>query len=335
MLAPRLVPRSHRLLGLTLVLCTLVTACGSLAPAAATPSPEAQPAAAGRGNGGGGGAGGGGGGGRAAQANGQGNAQVGQGTGDGQGQGQGQTRGGGGAGGPGSGGAGGPGAGGPGAGGPGAGGPGAGGSGAGGPGGGQRGDGAGGPRGGGGAGQAQATGSPNAVSPIVAGEVDIVEGRLITVATNTGWRKLQIPESATIQTEGRGTAADLAPGAKVGVTGKPDGTAVSIRIFPQGANPRTGQFPMNGAQASNIMTNASIVSFDGKAMALDYDGQAASITVTADTEIVKPVPAALTDIVVGVRIQANGTVTGDTVAARTVTVQTGQAGQSGQRPGRS
>ena len=204
-------------------------------------------------------------------------------------------------------------------------------------GGGGAGNGGGGPRGAGGQGQGQvqATGSPNAVSPIVAGEVDIVEGRLITVATNTGWRKMEIPESATIQTEGKGMPTDLAPGAKVGVTGKPDGTAISIRIFPANSNARTGQFPMNGPQAGNIMTNASIVSFDGKALSLDYDGQSASITVTPETEIVKPVPASLSDIVVGARILANGTVSGDTVAARTVTIQTGQTGQGGPRPGRS
>ncbi|MGE3269119.1 MAG: hypothetical protein AB7P40_10250 [Chloroflexota bacterium] len=173
-------------------------------------------------------------------------------------------------------------------------------------------------------GQARASGSPDALSPNLNGEVDIVEGRLITVATNTGWRKVEIPESATIRTEGKGAPTDLTPGTLVGVTGKPDGTAVSIRIFPPGVTPRSGQFPMNGPQAGNIMTNASITAFDGKTLTLDYDGTAATISVPPDTEILKPVPAALTDIVVGSRVQASGTVSGDTLTARTVTILTGE-----------
>jgi hypothetical protein len=158
----------------------------------------------------------------------------------------------------------------------------------------------------------------------VNGEVDIIDGRTVTVATNTGWRNVEVPDSATIMTEGAGSPADLVAGTSVAVTSKPDGTALSIRIFPPGATARTGQFPMNGPQAGNLMTNAKVEAFDGKTMALDYDGQKASIVVPPEAEIVKPVPATFSDIKIGERVQALGTVAGDTLTARSVTIVTGQ-----------
>jgi hypothetical protein len=166
----------------------------------------------------------------------------------------------------------------------------------------------------------QAAGTPNPQSPLVTGEVDIVDGRTVTVATNTGWRKVDVPDSATILTEGRGTSADLVAGTLVAVTSKQDGTAQIVRLFPQGANPRIGQFPMQGANAGNLMTNAKIDSFDGSKLNLDYNGEKATINVPADAQIIKPTPGAFTDIVVGARVQMNGTVNGDTLTARSVTI---------------
>jgi hypothetical protein len=190
----------------------------------------------------------------------------------------------------------------------------------------RQGQGQGGPRGSFRGGGAQAAGTPNAQSPIVNGEVDVVDGRTVTVATNTGWRKVDVPDSATILTEGKGTGADLTAGALVAVTSKPDGTALIVRLFPPGSNPRVGQFPMNGPNAGNTMTNATIESFDGKQLSLNYNGDKASITVPPDAQIVKPVPAAFTDITVGSRVQAAGTVNGDTLAARSVTILPAQSG---------
>jgi hypothetical protein len=158
----------------------------------------------------------------------------------------------------------------------------------------------------------------------VNGEVDIIDGHTVTVATNTGWRKVEVPDSATILSEGTGTPADLVVGAMVGVTGKQDGTAVSIRMFPPGSTARTGQFPMQGAQAGNVMTNAKIEAFDGSKLSLDMNGEKASITVPADTEILKAVPAAFSDITLGARVQAMGTVNGDTLAANRVVIQAAQ-----------
>ena len=152
------------------------------------------------------------------------------------------------------------------------------------------------------------------------GEVDIIDGRTVTVATNTGWRKVEVPESATILTEGRGAPSDLVPGSLVGVTGKPDGTAVSIRMFPPGATPRTGQFPMNGPRAGNVMTNAKIEAFDGTELTLGMNGEKTSIAVPPETEILKTVPAAFSDITLGARVQALGTANGDILAARSLTI---------------
>src|SRR5262249_35856693 len=84
--------------------------------------------------------------------------------------------------------------------------------------------------------------------------------------------------------------------------------------------PRAGQFPMSGAQAGNVMTNAKIEAFDGKTMSPDFEGEKASIAVPPEAQIVKPVPAAFSDISPGERVQANGTVSGDTLTARTVTL---------------
>ncbi len=137
-----------------------------------------------------------------------------------------------------------------------------------------RGEGAGGGGGTGpGAGQARASSSPGAANPNVNGEVDIIERRTNTAATKTGWRKVVVPDAARIQAEPKGATGDLVPGVQVGVTGKPDGTAVSVRLFPPGIVPKPGQCPMNGAQAGTLMTNASIVSFDGKPLVVDLGGK--------------------------------------------------------------
>jgi len=137
-----------------------------------------------------------------------------------------------------------------------------------------RGEGAGGGGGNGlGAGQARASASPGAANPNVNGEVDIIERRTNTVATKTGWRKVVVPDAARIQTERKGATGDLVPGVHVGVTGKPDGTAVSVRLFPPGIVPKPSQFPMAGARTGNVMTNASIVSFDGKPLVVDLGGK--------------------------------------------------------------
>jgi hypothetical protein len=163
----------------------------------------------------------------------------------------------------------------------------------------------------------------------VNGEVDTIDGRVVSVATNTGVRKVNVPDGATILTEGKGALADLTPGALVGVTGKQDGTAIQIRIFGPGLTPRTGQFPMTGPQAGNVMTNAKIDAFDGNTLTVDIDGAETKLTVPSDAEVVKPVPAGFGDIKSGERILATGSPDGDTLAAQTVTILPAQRNARG------
>jgi hypothetical protein len=147
---------------------------------------------------------------------------------------------------------------------------------------------------------------------IVSGTVDTINGRSLSVSTNTGAKPVQLAENATIEQEGRGSVSDLMPGQGVGVTGKPDAnnaiTAVSIRIFPAAlGTPRPGQFPMNGANQGNIMTNSTIESFDGSKLVLSSGGQRFEIGVPSNTEVLKQVPANLNALAPGVRVLAAGT----------------------------
>jgi hypothetical protein len=172
---------------------------------------------------------------------------------------------------------------------------------------------------------AAAAASPSpaaAVGPVVSGQVDAVDGRILSVATNTGVRRVRVADNAAILIYGGGSAEDLKPGVMVGITGRPDGTAVSVRLFPPGITPKPSQFPMAGAQAGNIMTNASIVSFDGRALVVDLGGERATITVPPEAQIVKPVPSTFAEIKPGVRITAVGTPEGDVLAATSVTITT-------------
>src|SRR4051812_5136764 len=57
-----------------------------------------------------------------------------------------------------------------------------------------------------------------AASPTVNGEVDSVDGRLLSVITNTGVRKVRVADNATILVEGEGSPVDLKPGPAVAVT---------------------------------------------------------------------------------------------------------------------
>ena len=162
--------------------------------------------------------------------------------------------------------------------------------------------------------------SPAAAPPTVSGPIDGISGRMLIVATGTGPKQVQVPESARIEQEGKGAVDDLKPGLSVGVTGKPDGTAKSIRIFPAAqGTPRPGQIPMSGPEQGNIMTNAVIESFDGKTLVLTAAGSRFSITVPPDTEVLKPVPATFADLATDKRVIAAGTLGPDgTLVASTV-----------------
>jgi len=145
-----------------------------------------------------------------------------------------------------------------------------------------------------------------------------VAGRVLTVATNTGPKQVQVPESARIEQEGKGAIADLKAGISVGVTGLPDGTAKSIRIFPTAqGTPRPGQIPMAGPEQGNIMTNAVVDSFDGKTLNLTAAGSKFSITVPPEAEVLKPLPATFADLAAGKRVLAAGATGPDGVLTAT------------------
>src|SRR5918911_1473296 len=82
-----------------------------------------------------------------------------------------------------------------------------------------------------------------AAAPSVNGEVDKVDGRVVSVVTNTGPRNVRVAENATVLIEGQGSTSDLTPGKLIAITGKPDGTAVIVRLFPTGITPKPSQFP--------------------------------------------------------------------------------------------
>jgi hypothetical protein len=159
-----------------------------------------------------------------------------------------------------------------------------------------------------------------AAATSVSGPIDSIAGRVLTVATNTGSRQVQVPESARIEQEGTGTVADLRPGLSVGITGRPDGTARSIRIFPAAlGTPRPGQIPMSGPEQGNIMTNAVIESFDGQTLVVSAAGSSFRIAVPPEAEVLKPIPASFADLAAGKRVVATGTVAPDgTLVAATV-----------------
>lgn len=142
----------------------------------------------------------------------------------------------------------------------------------------------------------------------VSGPIDRLDGRDLMVMTVDGAKRVQVPESARLEQEGRGATTDLQPGLSVDVTGKPDGMALSIRIFPAALGTlRPGQFPMTGANQGNMMTNSVIESFDGKMLVVMGGANRFTITVPSDVEVLKPVPAKMEDLQVGKRILAVGT----------------------------
>jgi len=154
----------------------------------------------------------------------------------------------------------------------------------------------------------------------VNGEVDAVDGRTISVSTNTGARKVRVADNATIMMEGKGGPEDLKPGAFVAITGKPDGTVVTVRFFTPGITPKPSQFPMTGPQAGNVMTNATIVSFGGKSIVVDLGGEKQTLMMASGSEVVKPLPSTFSEIKPGVRVLALGTPEGDSLVAQTVTI---------------
>ena len=165
--------------------------------------------------------------------------------------------------------------------------------------------------------------SPAAASvPTANGEVASVEGRVVTVSTNVGVRRVQVPDSAQVHQEGKGSTEDLRPGTLVGITGTPDGTARVVRIFPSGITPKPEQFPMGGPQAGSIMTNATVERYESGTLFVDLGGQRQQIKVVPETEVVTPLPASFADIQPGKRVVATGAPGADVLVAQSITILT-------------
>ena len=77
------------------------------------------------------------------------------------------------------------------------------------------------------------------------------------------------------------------------------------------------------------MCSSDLDAFDGKVLTVDIDGAETKLTVPADAEVVKPVPASFGDIKAGERILATGNPDGDTLAAQTVTILPAQRNTRG------
>jgi hypothetical protein len=159
---------------------------------------------------------------------------------------------------------------------------------------------------------AQAQGEVRVVGGTV---VELANGRA-TLSTNTGPIAVQLSEDTRYEKLGRGSLSDLQPNQWVAVTGRPEGNgqvAVVIRVFPvlQATVPPRLNQPMTGPDEGNLMTNATIESFEGGRLTVRVAGQRLSIDTSADTQVFRPEPATAADVTEGGRIVAMGAIGGD------------------------
>ena len=135
------------------------------------------------------------------------------------------------------------------------------------------------------------------------------------MSTNTGPVVALLDDATSYARDGVGSLADIQPGLLVGVTGHPtaDGLqAVEFHIFPARlTSVPQGQTPMSGANAGNVVTNASIESLTTGVVTLRLADRSVSILTTPATEIRRPVPASAAEVQEGTRIAVTGTPTAD------------------------
>jgi hypothetical protein len=146
---------------------------------------------------------------------------------------------------------------------------------------------------------------------IVTGNVVQLDGLRATVAANTGPVVVQMTENTRYEKMGPGTVADLQPNQYVAVTGRPgenSQVALLIRVFPaaQATVPARLNSPMDGANAGNLMNNAIIESLGNGRLTLRAAGETISVDTAPDTQVMRPVPAAASEVIEGSRIAATG-----------------------------
>lgn len=158
---------------------------------------------------------------------------------------------------------------------------------------------------------------------IVSGSIVQLDGLRATVAANTGPVVVQMTENTRYEKQGPGTLADLQPNQYVAVTGRPSDNgqvALLIRVFPaaQATVPARLNSPMEGPNTGNLMNNAIVESITNARLTVRAAGEAISIDTTPDTQVVRPVPAAASEVVEGARIAATGLMDGEGVLTAAV-----------------
>lgn len=137
-----------------------------------------------------------------------------------------------------------------------------------------------------------------------------------TVATATGPVTVQLDSDTRYEMDSAGSLADVQPGQVVGVTGRPEGgglSAVEIHVFPALLNIRQAQTQMSGANAGNLMTNASVESLADGVLTLNLADQLISINTSPSTSVTHPVPVGAENVQEGTRIAASGPMGADGV----------------------
>jgi hypothetical protein len=138
--------------------------------------------------------------------------------------------------------------------------------------------------------------------------VDLAPDQAI-VSTNTGPAAVRLSPDTAYERDSTGTLEDIQPGQVVGVTGRPvpDGlAAVEIHVFPTLLNFRQGQTQMSGANAGNLMTNATVESLTDGVLLLSFADQHVAINTSGDTAVTRPEPVPASEVREGARIAAGG-----------------------------
>ena len=146
---------------------------------------------------------------------------------------------------------------------------------------------------------------------IVSGPVVQLEGDRVTVAANTGPVVVQLTDNTRYEKQGPGALADIQPNQYVAVTGRPTDNgqvALLIRVFPaaQATVPARVNSPMDGPNAGNLMTNATVESLVNGRLTVRAAGETVSIDTAPDTQVMRPVPATASEVTEGTRIAATG-----------------------------
>jgi hypothetical protein len=144
-------------------------------------------------------------------------------------------------------------------------------------------------------------------SEVVSGPIERVNGSIFMVKTATGSRRVQLPEQARLEREGRGRVEDLRPGEVVGAVQAPGGPATTIRLYSKGPGmPRPGIVPMLGAQLGQVTTFGTVIALQSGGLLVNTGGASMPILLSGGVEVLKPVQAAARDLTVGATVTATG-----------------------------